>query len=266
MKIFQKSLILCLAAVLVLGLAACGPKGESGTSTPNSAPSSLTDEEIAQIVAAAPGKLTIYAGVELTLGYNENGNALAVIGNSEVANQLAAESKVANLPCADAVAAIISVVAKEYAQMRGYITIRQELGGPNPSDDFMTKIADVARAATETPIVVVSIADMDETGYFNQLVAKSVIRAAKGEHAEIVTLSDMHEGKYVVILKENGENVTYLMSALSGSLQAHSDTIDEPKVDQLTPGPLDVFFDPSLSDPEQEMTEEEQTQEETPAA
>lgn len=266
MKIFQKSLIFCLVALLVLSMAACGAKKgdtNTGTSAPSSDPSI---EELTQIVETAPGKITIYADLNVTIGYDANGNALAAIGEIDATNSLLVACKIANQPCAEAIASVVAALAEEYAQGRNFITIRQEMGSPNPGDDFMTKIYNAATAATEVPIVVVSIADMDETGYFNQNTAKSVMRAAFGDHVEIVSLSEMREGKYVVTIQQSGENLIYLMSALTGSLRVHSDTVDEPIIEGANPGPLDVLFDPNQNSNQQEEPTEEQTQEESPAA
>ena len=123
MNTLRKVLMLVLAMVLVLGLVACGPKKNEDANPAPAPQSSPSGEEAQQIVTAAPGKITILTDMELTLGFDNNGNALALTGNSDVASRLAAQCNIAGKSCADAMAIILPLLTEVVASPRKEVFI-----------------------------------------------------------------------------------------------------------------------------------------------
>lgn len=264
MNTLRKVLMLVLAMVLVLGLVACGPKKNEDANPAPAPQSSPSGEEAQQIVTAAPGKITILTEMELTLGFDNNGNALALTGNSDVASRLAAQCNIAGKSCADAMAIILPLLT-EHAQIRGFITIRQEPGSVNPGEHFMSNIAAAAEKADAAPVVVIAAADMDSTGYFNQSVAEKVVRAAFGDQVEVRHITAMYEGRYVVTIAEGSSTADYAISALTGTVSPYTQETDE-AYDETMDGSLDDPNDNPNEELEEETSTEEETEVQTPAA
>ena len=207
------------------------------------------------IVENAPGQLTLFGDINLTIGYDANGNALAVIGDSETANKIAESCpKFAGLPCSEAIAIILPVLANEHVQFRSHISIRQEQGSPNPSENFMKEIREAAKASVEVPVMIISISDMDEHGYFNLDTAKRALRAAKGDHVEILRITDLYEGTYLATLKEGEAEVDYEIGALSGYVKIYEEIVDEPGNEI----PDDSMNEEASDNPNETLEEEEE--------
>lgn len=262
--IISKQNLLIIAAVAVVALVVIliiafsgsdnPPATEPAASTPVATPSG---PDAAELVAAAPGKMTILCDVKLTLGFDEAGKVIALTGDSDPARQIASECEIVGLSCADAMAVIIPTLEGERTQTRSYITIRQDQTGVNPGDTFMTEVRDAAKAVTELPVVVISVSDMDENGYFGPEKARSFIRAALGDRAEISHMTEMYEGKYLATIKLGDETADYIIGAVDGSVVPDVDTSDEPYDELFHEGFGDTPSDnPNLEEDEENKEEE----------
>jgi len=259
-----------VALVVILIIAFSGPKATPSTPTATTPLPTPTGPDAAELVAAAPGKLTILCDVKLTLGFDDAGNVIALTGDSDPARTVAAECDIAGMSCVDAMAVILPKLEGERVQMRTYITIRQEQGGVIPSETFMKEVDDAATAATEVPVVVISVSDMDENGYFGVDMAKRCIRAALSDHAEIVSMTDLYEGIYIATIKLGNMTQDYEIAAVEGTVTVYDDTPDEPYDESLNETLEEPNDNPNeaLEDEEDKAgeTTEEENKEETPAA
>lgn len=235
MKTIRNILVLCLALALVLSLAACGGSKKS-------AADNKTSEEL---VAAAPCVLYLRADVDLTLGFNENGKALAVVGNDSVGAELANALDVKDMSAAEAVTAVITAMLEKDALIsHPYLIIRQDHNSSVPNADFLTAVEEAAVAALEDmPVIMITTADMDADGYFTEEVAKEILQAHLGADAKILASSVLVDGCYIISCQVEGDTLDYNVSGYSGAIAPQDELSPDEPVDEEEMIPEDQQFD-----------------------
>lgn len=233
MKRFQKIMVLCLAALMVLSLAACGNKATSKKTD--------SEKEASQIVRSAPCVLVVRADIELSIGFDENGNALAVASSDaadSTAATVSAASNVAGMSAEEAIKVVLKNMAENatFAEHQ-YVTILQQHDTIVPSEDFLGNVAAAAEEVMEEmPVIVISAADMDNDGYFTAEIAEKILQAYLGDSATIIASSTMIDGCYIISCEENNTINDYSVSAYSGAIALYSDLVELPTTeDDLVP-------------------------------
>lgn len=231
MKTLQKILVLCLVAALALSLFACGKKEESEQEENTQKPAGQTNDPPAeQIVESAPGTLTIIADSRVILGYNENGKAVAVTGENELGNTIAAAcTDISGKPVADAVTMILQAMSENQAIIeKPYVVIRQDLNSMTPDEDFLAGIQAAAEKELGSSVTVVGIDQLDDDGYFDQATAKQILLSYLGEGATITAASVMIDGQYIITAEKDGIKADYQVVGHSGTVAPYVEVADDP--------------------------------------
>ena len=266
MKTLQKILVLCLAAALMLGLFACGKKAEENKQDDAKAPAGAVSDEVAQqIVESAPGTFTIVADSHVTLGYNENGKALALSGENELGVSIAnACGDVSGKTVAEAVTVVLQTMVENDAIVeKPYVMIRQDLGSMTPDEEFISGIQAAATKELGKSVVVVSLDQLDADGYFNQDVAKQILLAYLGGDAKIISASVMIDGQYIITAEKDGLQDDYQVVGHSGTVAGYEEIADRP-IDEEDLIPEDQQIPTPDEDVIEEAPSEDEPPEETP--
>lgn len=244
MKRFQKFFVLCLACLMVLSLAACGEKQAEKK------PVQDTDA----IISSAPCVLQILTDADVSIAFDENGNALAAVANDSVSNKAVCD--VAGQKGTEAVQAILTtMVDNNYLIETPYAIIRQLPGTIVPDEKFLNTIAADAEELLEgRPVILISAADMDDDGYCTVEIAEQILKAYLPADSEIIASSVMIDGCYTMSVEENDTLVDYVVSAYNGSIGLYNDLNPEQLSDDEMIPEDQQFVPESDAVPEEEST------------
>lgn len=232
MKTTRRIFVLFLVALMVLGLAACKKDKEAAG-----------DLSAKELVHSAPLKLQLLMDAEVSIGIDEDGNALAIIGNNEKGIE-AAElcDDVVGKTGAEAVKMVLTVIQENDLVIgMNYVIIRQEPETVLPSEDYLQIIGDAAKEALGgMPAIVISAADMDIDGYFNAEIAKQILQVHLGSEAKILNAGVMIDGCYIISCLEDDVQYDYSVSAYSGAVALADELASDvppvdPEEDQIPP-------------------------------
>lgn len=239
MKTFRKILAVCFALLMVLSMTACKDKKEAEKKASSQ-----------EIVSSASSVVHVLCDAEIYVGFDEDGKALALYGFDEAGKQVAEKCEdIAGMSGTEAVNEVLKVLIKEdFLLKQPYIVLRQDHYTALPSEDFLDTLAKGAEEVLDgAPLITITVDDMDKDGLFNEDVATKIMETYLSSNDEIVTVSPLLEGSYIVTCIENDTEVVYSLSAYTGAMALYSDLVGDnalteeeliPESDQLG-GPTD---------------------------
>lgn len=243
MKAFRKIMAVTLAVLLVCSFAGCDKK-----ETKKKKKSSKTAQ---QIVVDAPLALDIFSDADVTIGFDKNGMALAIITSDATGDLVLNACKdIKGKSGVAAVNMVVQALVDNNLTSAGYVVIRQRLDSTLPTKDFLTNITAEAQALLgNVKLFTISNEDMDETGYISGEYATKILLYYAGADSEILNVSALTDGCYIITCKQGDQVTDFSVSGYSGVIGQYQDLIEQP-VEEEDLIPENEQFDIPSDNPE----------------
>ena len=218
---FKKLLATFLALIMTVGLLACGKE--------DTTPPPTDGQVITETPAEAIGTVTLVGAERVILHYDTQGNVITITDKDGVV----CYSHLLDTPCAEAASQIMKEAERTGAAP--FLLIKQNAGSLEPSEDFLSGItAAVKEVAGGLPIIVSSVEDQTDMGYFSAETATAVLAAYLGDPADTAyeVISGPTDGYYELTATGSIAFATYTVGALYGSVEQMLEPTDDTVVEE----------------------------------
>ena len=223
MRTFRKILAMTLAILLVFSITACKDKKKAKKAK-------KATKSAQEIVVNAPLSLDIFSDADVTIGFDKNGKALAIITTDALGSLVLDACKdIKGKSGVDAVKMVVQALVDNNLNSAGYVVIRQKHNSTLPDKNFLT---DISKAAQEilgnVSVFTISNEDMDDTGYISDEYAAKILKCYVGADAEILGISALTDGCYIISCKQGDLVTDFSVSGYSGVIGEYNSLIEMP--------------------------------------